>query len=208
MTRVLSLTVAAVFCLAVEARAQSEAVIGLGLAVSSVDPVGSLALGTGSIGPLLRLKLGPGLGPVIGMNWYTAGVQAIAEGQLVYLGRLRIRPVMVGVGYNWNRGRVWLVPSIVGGYSFNRLYPNSRARLPFRESLGSTDVSFDAGNALAWRSQVAFWYDVAPRVGLLASIAYIRARPTLTVSGDHGVYRASLDASATVVTFGLVYGVF
>ncbi len=208
MKRTLALTAAVLLCFAAGAHAQTEAAISLGLAVSTADPIGPLGIGGTGMGPILRVKMGTGLGPVIGFNWYNIGAEAMAGGQRVYLGRLRLHPIMLGVGYNWNRGRFWIAPSIVAGYSFNRLAVRDQARPPFLAALRTTGVSFDAGNSFAWRPQVAVWYDVAPRVGLTVSLAYMGVRPTLSIAGDRGVFKTPMDANATVLTFGLAYGVF
>lgn len=208
MRKVLLLSALASAVLAGEARAQTQAVIGLGFAVSSYDPTGQLGQGATSIGPLLRIKMGTGFGPAIGFDWYDVGVEAIAGGQRVYVGRVHVKPVMAGIAYNWNRGRYWVSASLVGGYAFAGLTVNDQARPAFRSSLGATYLSFDSVNSLVWRPQLGFWYDAGPRVGLTASIAYIGVRPKLRIASDVGVRDISLDAASTVLTFGLVYGVF
>jgi len=208
MRRALILSLLAVAALATDARAQSQAAIGLGLAVTSNDPTTQLGQSATSIGPLIRIKLGTGLGPTIGFDWYSVGVQAMAGSQRVYVGRLSVKPVMAGIAYNWNRGKYWLSASVVGGYAFAGLHINDQARPAFRSSLGASFLSFDAVNSLVWRPQLGMWYDAAPRVGLTASIAYIGVRPKLRVTSDVGRRDTPLDAACTVLTFGLVFGVF
>lgn len=209
MRRILVLPALLLSFVAADARAQSQAAIGLGLAVSSYDPTGRLGQSATSIGPLIRIKMGAGLGPTIGFDWYAVGVEAVAGGQRVQVGRLRVKPVMAGIAYNWNRRKYWLSASVVGGYAFAGLDANDQARPPFRSALGSSFLTFDTGNSFVWRPQVGMWYDAGPRVGLTASIAYIGVRPTLTVAGDNGArYQTRLNAACTVLTFGLVYGVF
>ncbi len=208
MRRVLILSLLSVAGLATDARAQSQAAIGLGLAVSSYDPTGQLGQSATSIGPLIRIKTGTGLGPTIGFDWYAVGVEAMAGDQRVYVGRVSVKPVMAGIAYNWNRGKYWLSASVVGGYAFAGLKVNDQARPAFRSSLGASVLSFDAVNSLVWRPQLGFWYDAAPRVGLTASIAYIGVRPKLRITSDVGTRDVTLGASCTVLTFGLVYGVF
>src|SRR5512146_3417815 len=105
MRRILALTVLVATCVVPAARAQTDAAIGVGLTVSSYDPPGPLGVGAVGVGPLLRIKLGTGIGPAIGFNWYTVGARTPAGATPVYIGRIRVRPVMVGASYNWNRGR-------------------------------------------------------------------------------------------------------
>ncbi len=204
---ILSLLVTATF--ASEARAQSQAVIGLGLAITSYDPTGNLGLSYTSIGPLFRFNLGPGFGPSLGFDWYEAGALAMAGTTPVYVGRLRVRPVMAGVTYNWKRDKYWLTMSVVGGYAFTALLGvNNQARPLLRSSLGTSEISFDSTNSFVWRPQLGFWYDAAPRVGITASIAYIGLHPKLRIGNAAAVREMPLDAACSVLTFGLVYGVF
>ncbi len=195
-------------CLAADARAQSEAVIGLGLAVTTNDPTGPLGNSATDIGPLLRLNLGPGIGPTIGFDWFEIGVRAMAGTTAVHLGSLRVRPIMAGVTYNWNRGRYWLGASFVAGYAFARLTVDDRARPAFQAALHTSYLSFEASDSFVWRPQIGVWYDAAPRVGITANLAYIGVRPMLRTTTDSGTLTSRLDAASTVLTFGLVYGVF
>ncbi len=190
------------------AEAQSEAVIGLGLAVTSNDPTGKLGTGNTDIGPLLRIKLGTGFGPTIGFDWFSVGVRAMAGRESLYLGTVRVRPIMAGVAYNWNRGKFWLGGSLVGGYAFARLTVDDRMRPAFRSALGTSFLSFSSTDSFVWRPQLGVWYDAAPRVGVTASIAYIGVRPTLATMTDFGTRKSTLHAACSVLTFGLVYGVF
>ncbi len=208
MCRALILCLLALAVPATEARAQSEAAIGLGLAISSYDPTGQLGQSATSIGPLIRIKMGTGLGPTIGFDWYAVGVNAVVGGRQVYVGRVAVKPLMVGLAYNWNRGKYWVSASLVGGYAFAGTTINDQARPAFRSSSGASYLSFDTVNSFVFRPQLGMWYDASPRVGVSASIAYIGVRPKLRVSSDVGTRDFPLDARCTVLTFGLVYGVF
>jgi hypothetical protein len=77
MRKPLTLAVLALLLLAADAPAQGEAVVGLGLAVSSYEP-GALGIGSTEIGPVVHIKLGTGLGPSIGFDWHGIGVNAMA----------------------------------------------------------------------------------------------------------------------------------
>ncbi len=209
MRRALVLTSLLLFGVAVDARAQSEAAIGLGLAVTSYDPTGSLGQSATSIGPLIRIKMGTGFGPSLGFDWHAVGVEAMVDGKPVYVGRLRVKPIMAGLAYNWNRRKWWVSASVVAGYAVAGLSANDGARPAFRAALGSNVVEFDIVNSFVWRPQLGVWYDASPRVGLTASIAYIGDWPTLKVTGDNGrTSKTTLESRCSVLTFGLVYGVF
>lgn len=208
MRNAVALALFLVLGLAAGAQAQGEAVIGLGLAASSYDTLGNQGVGGTTLGPVLRLNLGTGLGPAIGFNWHSMGVETDVDGQRVYLGRLRLRPIMGGIAYNWKRGRTMLSGSLVGGYAFTKLTVNDKARPAFRSSLDASFLAFDTGSAIAVRPQLAVWHDVAPRVGLTASIAYLFVQPSLSIETDRGTVKSRINATSTIVSFGLVYGVF
>jgi hypothetical protein len=115
---------------------------------------------------------------------------------------------MAGVGYEWTRGLWSLQGSVVAGYAFNRLRVDDRAGPAVRSALGSSFVSFAVENGFAWRSQVSIWYDVAPRVGVSASVGYFWQRPALTTISDAGTVKTRLDGACTLFSFGVVYGIF
>ena len=58
-----------------------------------------LSLGSGSFGPVLRLRTGPGFGPTIGFDWFSIFVDMQAGDRKVYVGEMRVRPVMGGIAY-------------------------------------------------------------------------------------------------------------
>jgi hypothetical protein len=208
MRKVLLFSALLIACVTAQARAQSEAAIGVGLSVSTYDPTGQLGQSSTSMGPMIRINLGPGLGPAIGFDWHSVGVEAMAGSQRVYLGKVRVRPVLGGISYNVKRGKYWISPSLTGGYAFVGLRANDQARTAFRSNLGTEFVSFEARNSFVWRLRLGLFYDAAPRVGVSAAIAYMGVRPTLRITTDRGIRQSTLDASCTVLTFGLVYGVF
>ncbi len=208
MRHVLPIAILLAAGLASPARAQSEASISLGAAISSYDPTGQLGQSATSIGPLIRINTGPGLGPTIGFDWYWVGVETATAAQNVYIGRIRVRPVMVGLAYNVKRGKYWFSASVVGGWAFVRLTPVEQGAALLRSTLRTSSIGLDAGSSLVWRPQLGMWYDASPRVGLSASIARIGLRPTLRIQTDSGLRTAPLDATCTVLTFGLVYGIF
>src|SRR5512133_2113354 len=173
MRRALILSLLALATCATAAQAHSQAVIGLGLGISTYDPTGHLGLSSTDFGPLIHVKTGTGLGPTIGFDWYTVGVLAMAGNQPVDVGRLRVRPIMAGAAYDWNRRKYWLSVSMVGGHAFAALTDvNDRSRPLLRSALGGSSLTLEAVDSFVWRPQFALWYDAAPRVGITASIAY------------------------------------
>ncbi len=208
MRRILPLTLLAVSVFATTARAQSQAVISLGVTTSSYDPVGRLGQSATAFGPVVRFNFGPGFGPTIGFDWYIVGVEAMVNGQRTYVGRVRIKPVMGGVAYQVKRGKYWGMASIVGGYAFAHLEFNDRTIPAFATSLGAQRMRFDAANSFVFRPQLGLWYDASPRVGINASIAYIGVWPQLRINSEVGRRLIPLNAACTVLTFGVFYGIW
>ncbi len=208
MSRVPILVVLLVAIPAASARAQGQAVISLGVTTSSYDPVGRLGQSATSLGPVVRINIGPGLGPTIGFDWYIVGVEAMVNGQRTYVGRVRVKPVMGGIAYQVRHGKYWGSASIVAGYAFAHLELNNRTVPAFATSFGAQRLSFDAANSFVFRPQLGMWYDASPRVGINASIAYIGVWPHLRINTDVGRRQMPLNAACTVFTLGVVYGIF
>ena len=105
-------------------------------------------------------------------------------------GELRLRPVMAGLGWVQPIGpRLSLVTSGVAGYSFNSVdqakTPARASRLVLSEPVDRIDNSF------AWELAGRLWYDVHPRIYLMAGASFLRTRPTLTLaSGSQQSWKA------------------
>jgi hypothetical protein len=85
--------------------------------------------------------------------------------------------------------RLSLVASGVAGYSFNRVdqakTPARASRLVLSEPVDRIDNSF------AWELAGRLWYDVHPRIYLMAGASFLRTRPTLTLaSGSERSWKA------------------
>jgi hypothetical protein len=193
--------------LAAPAQAQSQSAVGVGLAVSSYEPTSTAALGSVGVGPLFRLRSDPGLGVAVGFNWFTSRAARTIDGERATIARVRIRPVMVGVGYRLGSGRVRTTLNVVAGYAFNSVRPTQSGADAYARGRVSL-LALDVSNCFAWRARVAFWYDVAPRVGILTAVGYLGARPRLTVLTRSGVERIRHRADSIVLTVGAVYGIF
>jgi hypothetical protein len=68
------------------------------------------------------------------------------------------------------------------------------------------DVS--AGNSLAARAEVAMWYDLNSRFGILGVVGYIVARPEIDVVTDAGTDSRRLKADSLKLQIGVAYGIF
>ena len=73
-----------------------------------------------ALSPLIKLGSGRGLGLAVGLDWFQAELQSLAESREV-LTRVQIKPVMLGASYTFASERTSLSASLVGGYAWNSL---------------------------------------------------------------------------------------
>jgi hypothetical protein len=116
------------------------------------------------------------------------------------LARIRIRPVMAGLGYTVRRDRLSASLSLVGGLAVNSL------KLPDPIDLAETALSVD--HSLAWRPGVSFWLDVDDRVALNLFTGYLVTRPRVTVVESGQTVELTLRADTLMVSAGVAYKVF
>jgi hypothetical protein len=152
----------------------------------------------GSFGPLFRFGSPRGLSPVIGFDWFQADLASLGGGES--LARVRIKPVMAGLGYTLASDRVSLTPSIVAGYAFN--------------SLTITDTGIVRGlpvevaNSFVWRIGVSTWHDLGRRTAINASIGYVMTGLRLTVLDDARLVEIDVSGDTAIVHVGLAYTLF
>lgn len=176
----------------------SRGVFAVGLAAGSSHPASDGLEPAWSIGPLMRLGSGTGFGFALGFDWYRASLTPAGAG--LSSSALRVRPVMAGVSYTMASGPLSISPSIVGGYSFNRVHA------PDGGMAGRLAV--DAGNSFAWRPAVSMWIDTSRRTAAYVSIGHVRTSPTVTFVEEGRIDRRALPAHATMLSAGLAYTLF
>lgn len=177
------------------ASAQKDSAVVLGGSVSisaSNDKTVQTPLGFSVV---LRLRHLSGPGGTIGFNWLNAPLKSEGEnGQAI--GRLLVRPIMVGPAYTRQYARFALTGSFVAGYAFNGL----------RRITGP--ANYRVSNSFACRPSVSIWWELGNRWGFLSSLSYLVTRPELTTTTAAGSTRRTLNLNAPSVTFGIGYGVF
>lgn len=176
----------------------SRGVFAVGLAAASSHPTSDGLESAWSIGPLMRLGSGTGFGLAIGFDWYRTSLTPADPA--MSSSAVRLRPVMAGVSYTMASGPVSIAPSIVGGYSFNRVHA------PDEGTVGRLAV--DADNSFAWRPAVSMWIDTSRRTAAYVSIGHVRTSPTVTFVEDGRIDRRSLPAHATMLSAGFAYSLF
>jgi hypothetical protein len=148
--------------------------------------------------PVVKLGSGRGFGPAVGFDWFSASVES--TGASPGTARIRVKPIMAGVGYTLARDRVTAAFSVVGGYAFNSLKevdPDTSLGLPI-----------DIGNSVVWRPGVSLWVDTSRRTALNVSIGYIFTRLRLTTLDDGRLRERTQRGDALLVRAGVAYKLF
>ncbi len=185
------------------AAAQSEGIVSVGGSVTLVSPSDNDVENAFSVGPLVRLNPRKGLGVALALNWFKAGLKDPAGGDADFA-RLRVRPLMAGIGYTVGAGRSLVNFSVVAGPSFNSVdfdddFLNRTAGSP----------AIDAGTSFAIRPGISLTQTVAPRVGITAFAGYIFNRPDVTYRDAAGQQFADRwRGDAAVLSVGAVYSLF
>jgi hypothetical protein len=153
-----------------------------------------------SLAPLIRLGAGRGLGVAIGLDWFQASLQLTGDAGR-NLTRVRVRPVMVGVGYTFAASGFAVSPSLVGGVALNsfRVAPTATVVAP---------LALDVSNSLVWRPAVSVWFDVSRRVAMNIMVGRVITRLGLTVLDGDRLDRRHVRGDSTTLHAGLVYKLF
>jgi hypothetical protein len=160
-----------------------------------------------SVGPLVRLNPRRGWGVAGALNWFRADLNN-PSGVDGPFSRLRIRPLMGGVGYTIGPDRVLTTFSIVAGPSFNSVGFEDE----FLEGLvpALAPPTIDVDHSFAIRPGVSVTYTVAPRVGITGFAGYLINRPEVTYVAPGGAteFRDRWKADSVVLSVGVVYSIF
>jgi hypothetical protein len=157
--------------------------------------------------PFFRWNSRPrGWGPSFGFSFTTADLRVPVEGNATVIGSVKIRPVMVGIGYSFVKNRTRTTFGVVGGYSFNDATVD-RAR--------PDDVGVDVTIENAWVAQpkVEVMFAATRRIALITSIGYTFANPNVSVTvtkNGQQTFRASdhVRADSFVVRVGAAASLF
>ena len=145
----------------------------------------------------------PGFGPTLGFGWYQGDLTFSGLSGETEVGRLRVRPLMVGVGYTWVTGKLATGVSINAGISFNSIRLNDQYRTFFGPG---TEVRVDASNSFAARPQLRFEYAVAKKVGVYTSLGYFFTEFNNVSETPVGRFENEWDASSFNIFVGaMVY---
>ena len=207
---VLPIVVTLILLSVCDARGQTDSRLAVGgsitaMAASSADTGGSASVG-------FEWRLGyatPGWGWQNSIfSWFDSGVRGSIGTGTVELGNLRVRPIMVGYGYTWVRGRAAVTADLVGGYSFNSFKLDPAAVEEYARRRGATGIDSEGTNAFAIKPEVQVWYDLNSRFGLKLNGGYLIARPSIVITSSLGEDIRPVRADTFLVTVGLVYSLF
>ena len=188
--------------------AQSDSAVAVGVAVSLYDATNPNAENPVGVGLIGRLRRGSGLGATVGLDWFKSNVRTEIGGELTPLGSLSIRPIMAGPSYSRQFAHFSVTASVVAGYAFNSIRNTDRAAAAYADRLGLAGAGFHVSNCFAWRPDFSFWYELGNHFGLMASVSYMGARPTVTTTTRLGSSSETINVSAPMLTLGFSYGVF
>ena len=172
--------------------------LAIGLSFGSSRPTSDTFDRGLSVGPLVRIGSGAGLGPAMGLDWYSTTLTPANPSSPA--SRVDVRPFMLGLAYTIVRGRVAISPSLVGGYAFNNM------AVPDEGVAGRLPV--DVSNSPVWRPGVSVWIDTGRRTAVNLSVGRLMTRLDVTFVDEGQIVRQSLDGHATLVSIGLAYRLF
>lgn len=173
--------------------------LAIGGAMGWANQAGPAAGTRVALQPLVKLGADAGFGPALAFEWFDARVDASPDAP-IDAGAVRLRPVMAGVRYAREFGRVSLVPSLVAGYSFNRIgVPDAgtASRLPV-----------EIANSFVWRPGVSAWISTSRRTVLNLSIGRAFTDPRVTFVDDGRLVERKVSTDTTVVLVGVAYRFF
>ncbi len=150
-------------------------------------------------------KSGWAVTPMFG--WFGSDIDAVALGRpQASLGRLTVRPVLVGVRRTWVLEPMSYDVALAAGPSFNSFEVADDVGPLLGVNRGS--VTADANVSFAWRLQGSTWYDFNDRVAVRGSIAYARNQVEVAFDTSTTSRRLEQNANSVQFGFGLVYRIF
>jgi hypothetical protein len=152
-----------------------------------------------TVGPLLKLGFGRGVGFTLGFSWFQTHVTLTPAPEHESISRVHVRPVMAGLSYTFGPDNVAVSGSLVAGMAFNSF----AAVVP-----GTIRIPVDVSNSFAIRPSVSVWHNVARRVAVNISAGYVMTRFRVTYAEDGRLQRSPVRADTPIVTAGLAYWLF
>jgi hypothetical protein len=175
--------------------------VGIGGSVGGIFPIDDDVNAGRAFGVSFGLAPEAGFGPTIGFGWYEGDLTLSGVSGDADVGRLRVRPLMAGVGYTWVKDRVAVGVSFNAGISFNSIRLNDQYRTFFGPG---TEVRVDASNSFAARPQLRVEYAVARKVGVYSSAGYFLTEFDNVIDTPIGRFENEWDASSFNIFVGVM----
>ena len=175
--------------------------VGIGVSVGGILPTDDDVNAGLAAGITFGLAPSTGLGPTIGLGWYEGDLTFARVFGDTNVGRLRIRPLMGGVGYTWVAGRVATGVSINAGISFNSIRLDDQYRALFGSG---AEVRGDASNSFAARPQFRVEYAVARKLGVYSSASYFFTEFDSVIETPTARFEDEWDGSSFNVFVGVM----
>ena len=167
---------------------------------TSFTPVGGFFRGS-KVGPEAK----SGFVPAFSVTIFPTKIGVVAtDANATALGTIKLRPMMVGIGWFHPIGRsVSARLNVLGGWSFNGLgeVEDAKRRPMFQVSAAPTAV----GSNATWETSGRLWFNTSPRVAFITGLSHIRARPELTLTDGS---RRALNADRIRLDAGVAFTVF
>lgn len=181
--------------------------ITVGVAVSTVRPAAAGLKTKTSLTPTFGRVPSSGWGVAVAFHWFDTDADARVVGGAGPLGRITVRPLMLGIGYTAVFDRLSVSPSFVAGPALNTVVISSEARERF-EVTGTTFQKKVGTISLATRPGVGFTYALKPRLGLTAFGGYIVNRPNVALRTPDGERSHRWRTDGVLLSTGIVVTVF
>jgi hypothetical protein len=201
------LVVAMLACAITATTASAQAIpgmarrVGIGISVGAISPTDDDVSAGLAAGVTVGLAPATGLGPSMGLGWYEGDLTLARISGDLNVGRLRVRPLMGGVGYTWVNGRVATGASINAGISFNSIRLDDQYRAGFGPG---SEVRGDASNSFAARPQLRVEYAVARKFGVYSSASYFFTKFDSVIDTPIGRFEDEFDGSSFNLFVGLM----
>jgi hypothetical protein len=201
------LVVAMLACAITATSASAQAIpemarrVGIGISVGGISPTDDDVSAGFAAGVTVGLAPATGFGPSMGLGWYEGDLTLARISGDVNIGRLRVRPLMGGVGYTWVNGRVATGASINAGISFNSIRLDDQYRAGFGSG---SEVRGDASNSFAARPQLRVEYALARKFGVYSSASYFFTRFDSVLETPTGRFEDEWDGSSFNLFVGIM----
>jgi hypothetical protein len=194
---------------AASAQSKGRVAVGIGMGVRGSPDEGASA-GLGRPGLIWRIGHGSeGWGVRYGLNWFSTQLHQPVGPANMELGRIRVRTIMGGYGYQKRIGRRTLVGGgVLAGYGLTSVNVNPQFEETYRRTLGVNSISVRTRNTFVLRPEMSVWIDLTEKMGLNISSNFMMARPEVTVFTPMGPDTRRVRADTFSLRVGAVYSIF